>query len=240
MFCRSVRAAGVAALFAACALLGHAGEWHSWSPKKSQRETLHPSDCQFGYFGTNWRVWPEGCDRGIGCADRYAPTKWPPSMTPLPAQPASSWPIPPQSDSQNPWPPLPADLQMSPAIEGPLLPRPTYGPPSYTPVPSLNPPTPLPPLESVPPAAQPIPAPPAPVGQRVPVPPMPTTKVAPSRGVTPAVVPTGGWNRSVPATLSAPDFGPSAIQPLSHSAPQRKIETSPRNKGPVMLLPPEF
>ena len=67
MFRGSVRAAGVAALFGACILcspLARAGDCRSWTPKKSQRETLHPNDCNFGYFGTAWRAWPEDCNRG--------------------------------------------------------------------------------------------------------------------------------------------------------------------------------
>ncbi|MFM9960244.1 MAG: hypothetical protein ACKV2Q_03350 [Planctomycetaceae bacterium] len=262
MFFRSVRAAGVAALFAASALCsspGDAGDKYNWYPKKSQRETLHPGDCQFGYYGTNWRAWPEGCDRGNGCANRFAPAlpssmtpqpMTPSLMTPLPTMPAPSWSTPQFPNSQNPWSQLPPVPQMGPDLRVPQLPPPGYIPPHYGPVPMFPPApgSPLPPLESVPPAAQPIPNIPAPVDQRVPVPPMPTTRVAPSRGATPAVVPAGGSARSVPATLSPPDFGPSSIQPMNYSAPRRSdssvpkplMETAPRRNGPVMLLPPEF
>ena len=261
MFRGSVRAAGVAALFGACILcspLARAGDCRSWTPKKSQRETLHPNDCNFGYFGTAWRAWPEDCNRGNGCENQVAPTlpppMWSPSMTPLPNMPAQSWPIQPQPESPNPWSTLPPISQTAPPTWGPQLPPPTYGPapaptwPSPMPATPQYPTLPPPPLPLAPPTTPSSPNYPAPNGQRVPVPPIPTTLAPPSRGTNSAVVPAGGWNRSVPATLSAPVFGPATIQPMSYSAPMRfsnsvpkkLIEPAPRQRGPVTLLAPEF
>ncbi len=264
MFRASVRAAGVAALFGAsvlCSPLVHAGGCLGWTPKKSQRETLHPADCNFGYYGTAWRAWPENCNRGYGCTDQFAPSNhfaptlpppmWSPSMTPQPNMPAQSWPIQPQPETPNPWSTLPPIPQTAPPTWGPQLPPPTYGPaPTWSPpipaAPQSRTPPP-PPLPIAPPATQPPPNIPAPLGQRVPVPPIPTT-MAPSRGSSSAVVPAGGWNRSVPATLSAPEFGSATIQPMSYSVPVRAsnpipkklIEPSPRPRSPVTLLAPEF
>lgn len=264
MFRKSVRAAGVAALFSACVLcspLARAGNWNGWSPKKSQRETLHPNDCQFGYYGTGWRAWPEGCDRGYGCTDRFAPpmtpSMWSPSMSPNPNMPAPNWSIPPQSESPNPWSTLPPIPQTTPPTWGPQLPPPSYGPVPVSPqsVPTApanptSPPAPIPPLPmpQVPPATQRMPNNPAPFGQPMPVPPLPTTMAPSSRGSTSAVTPAGGWNRSVPATLSAPEFGPLSVQPMSYSAPPRwsnsvskgLIQPSRRPAAPVTLLAPEF
>lgn len=255
MFRGSVRAAGFAALFGACVLcspLGRAGDWHGWSPKKSQREKLHPSDCQFGFYGTGWRAWPEGCDRGVGCAGRFAPAMttpmWSPSIAPMPTMSTLNWPIQPQPESPNPWSTLPPIPQMNSPRSGPQLPPPSYGPAPIWP--QSVPATPAyPTLPPVPPATQPIPRNPAPSGQQTPVPPMPTTMGPASRGAASGVVPAGIWNRSVPATLSAPDFGQSTIQPMGYSAPQRSGSSvpkqlggaqSPRNQGPVTLLVPEF
>ena len=259
MFRGSVRAAGVAALFSACVLcspLARAGNWNGWSPKKSQRETLHPNDCQFGYYGTGWRAWPEGCDRGYGCTDRFAPAMtpqmWSPSMAPNPNMSAPNWPLPPQSEPPNPWSTLPPIPQTTAPTWGPQLPPPSYGPvpvsPQYAPAAPAYPTSPPPPLPSIPPATQRMPNNPAPFGQPMPVPPLPTTMAPPSRGGPSAVVPAGGWNRSVPATLSAPDFGPLSVQPMSYSAPPRSgnsipkglIQPAPRTSSPVTLLAPEF
>lgn len=265
MFRASVRAAGVAALFGAsvlCLPLARAGDCRGWTPKKSQRETLHPADCNFGYYGTAWRAWPEDCNRGYGCANQFAPSNhfaptlpppmWSPSMAPPPNMPAQSWPIQPQPESQNPWSTLPPIPQTAPPTWGPQLPPPTYGPaPTWSPPLPATPQYPTttpPPLPLAPPATQSSPnnsAPP--LGQRVPVPPIPTT-MAPTRGMNSAVVPAGGWNRSVPATLSAPEFGPATIQPMSYSVPVRAgntvpkklIEPAPRQRSPVTLLAPEF
>lgn len=262
MFRMSVRAAGLAALFGAsvlCSSLAHAGNWFGWTPKKSQHEVLLPSDCQFGYYGTNWRAWPEGCDRAYGCVDRFAPTitqpMWPPSMTTMPP---SSWPVQPLPESPNPWSQFLPIPQMSAPIRDPQLPPPSYGPPSYVPAPALPqstpsmqtiPTSPSPPLPTAPPAAQPLPSNPAQDGQQTPLPPMPTTMVPNARRAPSAVIPAGGWSRSVPATLSAPEFGPLSIQPMSYSAPSRSSGAVPkqlggrqsfRSPGPVILLRPEF
>ena len=81
MFRGSVRAAGIAALIGACvasASLGHASDLRGWTPKKSQREMLHPNDCNFGYYGTAWRAWPEDCNRVNGCENQFAPAMPPP------------------------------------------------------------------------------------------------------------------------------------------------------------------
>ena len=90
MFRGSVRAAGIAALIGACVApvsLGHASDLRGWTPKKSQREMLHPNDCNFGYYGTAWRAWPEDCNRAYGCENQFAPTmpppNWSPSMAPI-------------------------------------------------------------------------------------------------------------------------------------------------------------
>ena len=251
MFRASVRAAGVAALFGAsvlCSPQANAGGCRGWTPKKSQSEALHPADCNFGYYGTAWRAWPENCNRGYGCANQFAPPlpppMWSPSMVPPPNMPAQSWPIPPQSESPNPWSTLPPIPQATPPTWGPQLPPPTYGPaPTWSPpLPSAPQyPTPAtPPLPLAPPPLQSSPNNPAPPpGQRVPVPPIPTT-MAPSRGTNTAVVPAGGWNSSVPATLSAPEFGSARIQPMSYSVPKKLIEPVPRPRSPVTLLAPEF
>ena len=263
MFRLSVRAAGIAALFGVsvlCSPLVHAGHWLGWTPKKSQREVLLPNDCQFGYYGTNWRAWPEGCDRGYGCVDRFAPTvtqpMWPPSMAPMTTMPPPSWPVQSLPESPNPWSQFPLIPPMSAPLRDPQFPPPAYGPPSYVPgptVPQSVPSTPLyppsPPLPTAPPAAQPLPSDPVQNGQQIPLPPMPTTMVPNSRRAPSTVVPAGGWNRSVPATLSAPEFGPLSIQPMSYSTPSRSSGAaqpplgrgqSPRNPGPVVLLRPEF
>lgn len=259
MFRGSVRAAGVAALFCAsvlCSPLARAGNWNGWSPKKSQRESLHPNDCQFGYYGTGWRAWPEGCDRGYGCATRFAPAMtpqmWSPSMTPNPNLPVPNWPMPPQSESPNPWSTLPPIPQTTPPTWGPQLPPPSYGPapvwPQTVPATPPQPPIPAPSVPAIPPAMQRVPSNPTPSGQPIPIPPMPTTMAPSPRGTTSAVVPAGGLNRSVPATLSTPDFGPLSIQPMSYSAPRLSgnavpkglIQPSPRTSSPVTLLAPEF
>lgn len=258
MFCRSVRAAGVAALIGAsvlCSPPSRAGDCRGWTPKKSQRETLHPGDCNFGYYGTAWRAWPEDCNRGYGCAAQSAltipPPMWSPSMAPMTNNPGQGWSIPPQPESPNPWSTLPPIPQTAPPPTwGPQLPPPNYGPPPTwsPPIPAPHYPTPAPPsLPLAPPPTQSSPNNPAPLGQRVPIPPMPTT-MAPSRGANSAVVPAGGWNRSVPATLSAPEFGSATIQPMSYSTPVRSgnsvskklIEPTTRQRSLVTLLAPEF
>ena len=251
MFHLSVRAAGVAALFGACALclpLADAGDWRGWTPRKSSREVLHPNDCQFGHYGTTWRAWPEACDQRSSCANSFAPPVWSPSMSPLPNMPAPSWQVPLQSDPLNSWTPLP---QSNLPTRGPQLPQ-SYGPlptaPPSVPTAPVTPKPQAPTLPPIPSTTQPLPVNSAPIGQRLAVPPMPTTMAPNSRGSATAVVPAGGWNRSVPAKLSSPDFGPSAIQPMNYSTPQRAGssvpkrlgEQSPNSKGPVTLMRPEF
>lgn len=267
-----VHAVGLAALLGACALSSEpatAGHLQGWTPKKKQREWLHPWDCQFGYYGTNWRAWPAGCDQTYGCQSTFAPpmnpAMWPPtmmpgaSMSPLPTMPPPNW-QPPQPEPVNPWSSLPPVPQMNAPMSvpnrGPQFPAPVFGSPSYGPLPGQQPapalpssPSSQPPLlPTAPPAALPDPNSVPPIGQRVPVPPMPTTRVPAPRGNS-AVIPAGGTTRgSVPATLSTPEFGPSAIQPMSYSAPARPSGPTPkptstppsRPSSPVMLLRPEF
>ena len=273
MFRGSVRAAGIAALIGACvahpALVFAGGHLRGWTPKKSQREMLHPNDCNFGYYGTAWRAWPVDCNNGYGCPTPFGPTMpppmWSPSMAPVNNNPGHGWSIQPQSESPNPWSTLPPIPQTGPPPTwGPQLPPPTYGPaPTWSPTMPAAPQYPTQPfptqsspsLPQAPPVTQPLPNGTSPLGQRVPVPPMPTTMSPPSRGTTSAVVPAGGWTRSVPATLSAPDFGPLPVQPMSNSAParinipvrnigmtvsKRLIEPSPKRSAPVTLLAPEF
>jgi hypothetical protein len=109
-------------------------------------------------------------------------------------------------------------------------------------------------LPMAPPTTQPPRIENSPLGERVPVPPMPTTMSPTVRGGASSVVPAGGTRRSVPATLSAPDFGPTQVQPMSNpaarnplpvqtigmSVSKRLIEPSPKRSSPVTLLAPEF
>ena len=82
-----------------------------WRTKAEQRPKEPPTDCQFGYYGTGWRAWPEGCRDGLECGGHSLPyaTPFVPSATPLPP----SW-------SNQPWTaPTP---MMSPAMPPPTFP----------------------------------------------------------------------------------------------------------------------
>lgn len=69
---RSFRAFSGISLLSLSILLpmtGLAGDFHNPFPRRDDRPRMIPSSCHFGYYGTGWRVWPEGCDSCQRCED---------------------------------------------------------------------------------------------------------------------------------------------------------------------------
>ena len=176
-----------------------------WRTKAEQRPKEPPTDCQFGYYGTGWRAWPEGCRDGSDCSGHSLPyaTPFTPPASPF-GSPAMSMP---PSWSNQPWSapapmispsltPQSSPMQAAPMPAAPspwssyreylpqqnvapMQPAPQFAPPKLPPpvfVPSQLPNGSAPPLPPpVPPMSEQRPTPPAPQAIRNPVPPLPTT-----------------------------------------------------------------
>lgn len=168
-----------------------------WRTKAEKRPKALPTDCQFGYYGTGWRAWPEGCRDGSGCIDPSLPYATPfttPATSLPPTWPNSGWSVPTPTMPQNTYPtpaaPSPwttyreylpsqnAAPQFAPTPNGASMQSlpPHFTPPTLPPtgdVPSLPP---IGPATTFPPIS-PMPSehPPVPQSNRNQIPPLPTT-----------------------------------------------------------------
>lgn len=236
-----------------------------WRTKAEKRPKAQPTDCQFGYYGTGWRAWPEGCRDGSSCMDPSLPyatpfappvTSLPPTWSnsgwsvPTPAMPSPAYPTqaPPSPwstyreylPSQNPAPQysLPPN-GASPYSLPPQFAPPTLPAPSHVPsFPPIGPATTPPPITPIP--EQP-PAPPTPQSSRNLVPPLPTTMTPPSTfkgsGVQQAGASTRKGSVSPIVTLGAEFTEPSA----THSLPaiNRLSPTPSFSSVPKSLIGPK-
>ncbi len=108
-----------------------------WRTKAEKRSQAPPTDCQFGYYGTGWRAWPEGCHQRPGCADQSLPyaTPFAPPATSLPPTCSNqTWPAPRPAIPQSAFPiqAVPSPWSKSREDLPPQNSAPTYSVPQYS------------------------------------------------------------------------------------------------------------
>lgn len=124
----------------------HAG----WRTKAEKRPKALPMDCQFGYYGTGWRAWPDGCRDGSCQLDQslpYAPPFAAPFVPPATSLPPTwsnqpwSAPAPTMPQSTFPMPGMPMPTSPYRDYLPPQNPVPTYSVPQYAPAQQGMPPS---------------------------------------------------------------------------------------------------
>lgn len=124
----SIRTFGGLTLLSLSVLLpmaGRAGDFHSLFPTRDQRLRMPPSDCRFGFYGTSWRAFPDGCDAWPRDDDRsrgMMPLTFPIQMLPIQPTPDQTLPI--QSTPIPPPPIPPSPNQPAPNQPAPIPPTP--------------------------------------------------------------------------------------------------------------------
>lgn len=223
-----LRIAGGLTLFSLLALSpppSHAG----WRTKAEKRPKAVPTDCEFGYYGTKWRAWPEGCKEWPGCANSALPfaTPFAPPAMSYP-QPAMSYPTAAPTWPQTTWPAPPASAPpFASPVPAATTPSPWSGYREYLPPEKVTPMTP----NFTPPDAQPPtpiphsqPLPPIPNSSRLQVPPLPTTRMPPLT------------NTVQPASAAIRQNSPSSVVTLG--TPQADTQQPPPLLSPDRSAPP--